>query len=220
VSVLKRAYGVVELKEFDDNKREFEGIATTISTDRYGDIVESSGAVFELPLPLLWQHNASAPVGHVTSATPTKKHIKVKGNLAKTEVAGNLKDRLDDAWQSLKLGLVRHLSIGFNPIKYEPVPESDKYGLHFLEWEWLELSFVTIPANAGAGITAIKSLNALNAEQLRVLREYDRNLMRAASGKSGGNGAVRLDEYFKPGVTGVDKSKSGQRKRAVSLKVN
>lgn len=202
---MRRAYSVIELKEFDDNKREFEGIATTIAVDRYGDIVESQGATFELPLPLLWQHNSSAPVGHVTSATPTKKNIKVKGTLAKTDVAGTLKDRLDEAWQSLKLGLVRHLSIGFNPIKYEPIPESDKYGLHFLEWEWLELSLVTIPANAGSSITQLK--------------KYDMELMRAASGKSKSYRAVPLDEFFKPGVTGGAKNSAGLRKGAVSLKI-
>lgn len=171
MSNLRRAFSVVELREFDDGKREFEGIATTIGTDRYGDVVESMGAQFQLPIPLLWQHDAHQPVGHVTSATPTKKNIKVKGKIESLAEAGCLKDRLDEAWQSLKLGLVRHLSIGFNPIKYEQLEDSTKWGLHFLEWEWLELSLVTIPANAEASITNIK--------------RFDEELRLAASGKQG-----------------------------------
>lgn len=204
MSVLRRAYSTIEIKEFDDNKREFEGIATTIGVDRYGDIVESSGAVFKLPLPLLWQHDSWAPVGFVNEAKPTKKNIKVKGSLARTDVAGKLKDRLDEAWQSLKLGLVRHLSIGFSPIKQERIEDSEKWGTHFLEWEWLELSLVTIPANADASITSIK--------------QYDLELLRAVSGKKSkqfhGVPLVRLDQLNSSGCEG----KTGQRKAVQLIK--
>lgn len=170
---VRRTYSLIEFKDFDESKREFEGIATSISEDRYGDVVETEGAEYTLPLPLLWQHNSYEPVGHVTSATKTKKNIKVKGSIVKTDVAGTLKDRLDEAWQSLKLGLVRHLSIGFRPIKMEPIPESEQYGWRFLQWEWLELSLVTIPANADASITNLK--------------RYDLELLRAAHGKKLGS---------------------------------
>jgi HK97 family phage prohead protease len=201
---IRRTYSTLEFKEFDDSKREFEGIATSISEDRYGDIVETDGAQFALPLPLLWQHISSQPVGHVTSATPTKKNIKVKGSIAKTDVPGSLKDRLDEAWQSLKLGLVRHLSIGFRPLKMEPIPESEQYGWRFLLWEWLELSLVTIPANADASITNLK--------------RYDMELLRAASGRKHANiHGVPLVKVDGLGVSRTSvKLVTGQR-RAVTL---
>jgi len=66
---MKRAWAVFEVKAMDDEydgKRKFSGIATTPSTDRMGDIVEPKGAEFELPIPLLWQHDSSQPIGHVT----------------------------------------------------------------------------------------------------------------------------------------------------------
>src|SRR5690606_25612995 len=62
--------------------------------------------------------------------------------------------RLDEAWQSIKSGLVRGLSIGFRPIKYAFL---DDGGVEFSEWDWYELSAVTIPANAEASITSVKS---------------------------------------------------------------
>lgn len=205
MSALRRAYSVIEFKDFDEQKREFEGIATTVGVDRYGDIVESEGAVFNLPIPLLWQHNASAPVGHVNTATPQKKQIKVKGSIVKLDEPGTLKDRLDEAWQSLKTGLVRHLSIGFNPLEYSRIESEGSWGLHFLKWEWLELSLVTIPANADASVTSIK--------------RFDDKLRFAASGNHKRSFAgVPLVRLPAPGVSGKNaESKTGLHPRAVKL---
>jgi HK97 family phage prohead protease len=204
--MIRRAYLKIEPKEFDESKREFEGIATSIGTDRYGDIVESEGAIFTLPIPLLWQHIASQPVGHVTEAKQTKKNIKVVCSIAQLDAAGTLKNRLDEAWQSLKLGLVRHLSVGFNPLKYEPIEDSEHYGYRFTEWEWLELSLVTIPANADASVTSVK--------------KYDLELMRAASGNNRMvPRAVPLIKASKPGASGNSSGKMGQRRAVPLIKV-
>jgi HK97 family phage prohead protease len=131
-----------------------EGIASTPSTDRVGDIVEPMGAVFKLPLPLLWQHDAEQPVGHVVAASPNSSGIPVRVQLVKVATPGLLRDRLDEAWQSIKSGLVRGLSIGFTPVEYSYL--EDTGGIHFSKWNWLELSAVTIPANADASISTIK----------------------------------------------------------------
>ena len=82
--------------------RAFKGIASTPSTDRAGDIVEPKGAEFQLPIPLLWQHSASQPIGWVTSATVKDTGIEVVVEVASISEPGKLKDRLDEAWQSLK----------------------------------------------------------------------------------------------------------------------
>src|SRR5690606_25369784 len=55
-------------------------------------------------------------------------------------------------------GLVRGLSIGFRGLDVEEIKGS--WSLRFKEWEWLELSAVTIPANAEATIQAIKSIDS------------------------------------------------------------
>jgi HK97 family phage prohead protease len=188
--MLERAYSLLEIKAVDDDKRELTGIATTVETDRMGDIVEPKGAEFKLPLPFLWQHDSGQPIGHVTNAKVTKDGIEIKAKILKIEEEGTLKARLDEAWQSIKSGLVRGLSIGFQPTESTRIEET--YGRRFVRWLWLELSAVTIPANAGAEILTVKSIATAD---------------RAVSGhtKSGG---VRLIKS--PDVSG---NPSGVRKR-------
>lgn len=149
-----RAYSKFAIKAVDEANRIISGIATTPSPDRMGDIVESTGASYELPLPFLWQHDSMQPVGHVIAAKVAKSGITVDVQLAQIDEPGSLQDRLNEAWQSIKIGLVKGLSIGFSPIEYSIIDET--YGLHFQKWNWLELSAVTIPANADASISAIK----------------------------------------------------------------
>jgi HK97 family phage prohead protease len=147
-----------------DGKRRFTGVASTISTDRMDDIVVPKGAVFKLPMPLLWQHRSEQPIGWVTAARITDTGIEVDCEIHNEAEPGKLKDRLDEAWQSIKSGLVGGLSIGFNPIEYSRIDGS--YGLKYLAWEWLELSAVTIAANQEATILAIKSADALSLAAL------------------------------------------------------
>lgn len=180
---MDRAYSTIVLKAVDEERRILTGIATTPSTDRTGDIVEPKGAQFKLPMPFLWQHDSSQPIGHVTKAKATDAGIEVEVQIAKTNEPGKLKDRLDEAWQSMKLGLVRGLSIGFKEIEAAQIKGT--FGIHFLKWMWLELSAVTIAANQDATITAIKSIDSA---------------LLAASGK-GQSGAKR------PGVSGNTKGK-------------
>lgn len=155
--MLKRAYSRLEIKSVDEAQRIITGIATSASTDRMGDVVEPAGAQFTLPIPLLWQHDSKQPIGEVFAAKATKAGIEISARIAKTDVPGKLKDRLDEAWQSIALKLVRGLSIGFASL--EEAYDKVSGGFHFLQWEWLELSAVTIPANADASIQTIKSLD-------------------------------------------------------------
>lgn len=155
---MKRAYALLEIKSLDEDKRIIEGIATTPTVDRAGDVVESEGAEFKLPIPLLWQHQSDKPIGHVVSAKVSKTGIRVRAQIARIDEPGILKERLDEAWQSIKSGLVRGLSIGFRGLEVNQM--EDSFGLRFVRWMWLELSAVTIPANQDASIEAVKSFDA------------------------------------------------------------
>lgn len=152
-----RAYSFITIKSLDETDRIIEGMATTPSPDRVGDIVNPMGAKFTLPLPLLWQHNHDEPIGHVIEASLTPNGIPFKAQIAKTDEPGKLKDLLDFAWQSIKMKLVAAVSIGFRPEKYAFL---DTGGIEFDVWDWYELSAVTIPAQAEATITAVKSIDA------------------------------------------------------------
>jgi HK97 family phage major capsid protein/HK97 family phage prohead protease len=182
-----RAYSVLNIKAVDEESRTITGIASTPTTDRMDDIVEPKGAQFKLPIPFLWQHRHSEPIGHVTAAKITDAGISVTVQLAKIDEPGTLRDRLDEAWQSIKLGLVRGLSIGFSPIESASIDGT--WGYRFLKWEWLELSAVTIPANAEANIQTVKS--------------FDRQ-QRAASGQS----LLPVVHLKKPAGASATKNKS------------
>lgn len=146
---MKRAYSTLEIKAFDEESGTITGIASTPSPDRMDDIVVPEGAVFKLPLPLLWQHNSGDPIGQVTEAKVTKKGIEIVATVAR-----GVTDEIDRYWKLIKSGLVRGLSIGFRGLEVAEIEGS--WGVKFNKWEWLELSTVTIPANQEATITAVK----------------------------------------------------------------
>jgi HK97 family phage major capsid protein/HK97 family phage prohead protease len=144
-----KAFAVFDVKSFDEEQGVLRGIASTPSTDRVEDIVDPKGAVFKLPLPLLWQHSHNDPIGHVTEASVTDEGIEVVATVAK-----GVTPEIDRAWTLIKAGLVRGFSIGFRGLEVEEIPRS--WGVRYKKWEWLELSAVTIPANADATITNVK----------------------------------------------------------------
>ncbi|WP_250162199.1 HK97 family phage prohead protease [Psychrobacter sp. WY6] len=155
---MTKAYSVLKVKAIteDADTRTITGIASTPSQDRDNDVMEMEGARFALPIPLLWQHNHNEPIGEVTSATVTAEGIEIVATIVKIDEEGALKSRTDEAWQSIKSGLVKCLSIGFRLLEYNYL--EDSYGLHIKEWEWYELSAVTVPANPDALITSVKKI--------------------------------------------------------------
>jgi HK97 family phage prohead protease len=155
---MNRAYAILDIKAISEDGGLIEGIASTPTPDRMGDIVDPMGAKFALPMPLLWQHNHDEPIGQVEFAKPTPKGIPFKARLANPDdfESQTLKERLILARESIVGGLVRAVSIGFRSIEHSVM---DNGGWRFLQWEWLELSAVTIPANADAVITTIKAFD-------------------------------------------------------------
>lgn len=155
---MKRAYSVIHTKAFDDENRTFTGIASTPRPDRMKDIVVPEGATFNLPMPLLLHHDHAMPVGQVVAAKVTPQGIEVTCSLPSIEEEGELKKRVDEAWQSLKYQLITALSIGFIP-DYKSAERLKDGGYKFSEWDWHELSMVTIPANSDATINLVKSID-------------------------------------------------------------
>jgi HK97 family phage major capsid protein/HK97 family phage prohead protease len=180
---MNRAYSILTVKAVEEEHRIIRGTATTPSPDRVGDIVEPLGVKFKNPMPLLWQHRSDKPVGTVTFDKPTKDGITFEAKLAIIDEPGTLKDRIDEAWQSVKAGLVSAVSIGFRAIEYAFIEGTG--GIRFTESEVMELSLVTIPANADATISQIKSIDApLLAATGKEPKATDRPVPPGASGTS------------------------------------
>ncbi|WP_234851560.1 HK97 family phage prohead protease [Sinorhizobium meliloti] len=191
---MNRMYSVLTVKAVEEEQRVVRGIATTPNPDRVGDIVEPLGVRFKNPMPLLHQHDHDKPVGIVTFDKPTKDGITFEAKLPKIEEAGPLRDRIETAWGELKAGLVRAVSIGFRALEYSWM---DDGGIRFIETEVLELSLVTVPANADAVISTIKSIDRpLLAATGKEPKANDRPTpptdKAAAPGKT--SRVVRLDE--------------------------
>lgn len=160
----QRAYSLFKVKEIDDNRRVFKGVATTPTVDRVGDEIDPKGAHYSNPLTLLHQHDHRLPIGKVRFKKPTAAGIEFEAEMPIIQEEGALKQRVDTAWQEIKYDLVRAVSIGFNPIKYA---FKDDGGIEFQEIEIFELSTVSVPANAQAIITEAKSMTPDLARQIR-----------------------------------------------------
>lgn len=181
---IKKSYSTFEVKSFteDAEKVIIRGLASTPTPDRSDDIVVPEGAKFNLPIPFLWQHNSNDPMGHVIEANITAKGIEIVA-----EVLKGVTSRIDEHIKLIKAGLVRGLSIGFRGLEVEEIPRS--WGVKFNSWEWLELSAVTIPANAEANIFAVKKFDdnpvEVKASEATIIKKPKDNT-----------------KSFKPGVSG------------------
>jgi HK97 family phage major capsid protein/HK97 family phage prohead protease len=154
----ERAYSLLTIKSIVQrgDERIIEGIASTPASDRVNDIVEPLGAKFSLPLPLLWQHRADEPVGLVEFAEAKADGIPFRARIKSESELGEFKNLTDKVWQMVKAGVVRGVSIGFKTTDKDVLKNG---GWRIKAWEWFELSLVTIPANAQATITNIKSFD-------------------------------------------------------------
>ena len=140
---LSRAYAVLHVKAVDPEQRTISGTASTPEPDRMGDVVEPLGITFKNPLPLLLYHNTQKPVGQVTFSPPTAAGLDFEATLPTVKDAGTVRDRIEEAWTSLKTGLLGGVSIGFRSI--EEAWNKETGGFRFLKTEILRNSLVAIP---------------------------------------------------------------------------
>lgn len=153
----EKLYSFLHVKEFDDEKREFRGMATTPEVDRQGDIVDPMGVKFKNPIPLLLRHDHSQPVGTVQLGKPTKDGIPFVARIPNISEPMGLKGRVDEAWSSVKSGIMRAVSIGFRGLEWSIIEETG--GIRFIKSEVVELSLVAVGANSTATIQQVKALD-------------------------------------------------------------
>lgn len=121
-------------------------------------MVDPAGVTFRNPLPLLFHHDSRQPIGTVIlKATP--QGILFEATLPTVDEPGRFKDRVDEAWQSVKAGVITGVSIGHRILK-DGVEYLQSGARRLTHTEICEVSLVTIPANANASILLVKSLAA------------------------------------------------------------
>ena len=112
---------------------------------------------------MLWQHDATEPIGIWTEIVEDAKGLRMKGMLALDTARGK------EAYALLKMGALNGLSIGFMSKKWSY--EGDLRIRAAVDlWE---VSRVTFPANEAARITSVKSADDMSApkDAERILRE-------------------------------------------------
>lgn len=142
---MNRAYYLFDIRSVDEEKRIIEGIATTSEEALDGLILETRGIEFALPVPFLYAHDTSQPIGNVISAEVLNDKIKVRIQIASEGIAGFI----DEKWRMIKAGIVRGLSIRWKTLKSQ--------GNRILKSRWIELSAVATPADLNATITSIRN---------------------------------------------------------------
>ena len=133
----------------------FEGYASLFDTADLGRDVVASGAFADslrrrgaAGVKLLWQHEASEPIGSWLSIEEDARGLKVRGKL-NLAVA-----RAREILALMREGAVDGLSIGFRTRK---AVTDRKTGLRTLQSVDLwEISVVTFPMHPGARVTAVK----------------------------------------------------------------
>lgn len=148
----------------------FKGYGSTFGgkPDSYGDVVVEGAFSKTLNqggrngngIAMLWQHNSSEPIGVWTSLIEDAKGLAVEGKL---EIESEFGKRV---YALMKMGALKGLSIGYNAIKW--LYDKEKEIRDLLEIALWEISPVTFPANIGATITGVKSI-----EQAKNLRELE-----------------------------------------------
>jgi HK97 family phage major capsid protein/HK97 family phage prohead protease len=155
---LDRAYSLLEIKSVEPARRTFSGIASTPELDRHGESLDPAGVTFRNPLPLLFHHDQKQPVGTVI-LTATPDGILFEATIPQIDEPGPLQWRTDEAWQSIKAGIITGVSVGHRASR-DGIKHLQNGTRRITKSEICELSLVTIPANANASILTVKSLAA------------------------------------------------------------
>lgn len=151
-----RTFGQKRIKEVSPGAcMDFEGVITSKSKDRDGDVLESGGAEPDEKMPLLWQHMPMMPIGRIVEVTAKNKQ-RVAGHFSIVD-----SELGRDSAQLVEFGALR-ISHGFLPLEYEPLQKDGEgegngqrvmSGWHVLRFKILETSLVSIPSNEDAIIT-------------------------------------------------------------------
>jgi len=108
---------------------------------------------------MLWQHDATAPIGVWLEMVEDAKGLHIKGKLALDTVKGA------EAYALLKMGALNGLSIGF--VSKEWAYDRDTDVRTLTEVDLWEVSLVTFPANEMARITGVKAADVAGIKTIR-----------------------------------------------------
>ncbi|MGC1300922.1 MAG: HK97 family phage prohead protease [Caulobacteraceae bacterium] len=133
---------------------EVEVVMSTDALARDGHILIPQGCVLDNyranPI-VLWSHNPDNPVGNAENIDVGPDQLSARIRFAPPGIS----PKADEVRGLMKAGVIRAVSVGFDPIEMEPLdPKKPRGGQRISRWELLELSPVSVPADPGAVVTA------------------------------------------------------------------
>ncbi len=100
---------------------------------------------------VLWSHSADFPVGAAGNIAVAEAQIAARVRFAPLGISA----KADEVRGLTKADIIRCVSVGFDPVEMKPLdPAKPRGGQLITVWELLELSFVSVPADVGAVVTA------------------------------------------------------------------
>jgi len=172
----------------EDDELYIEGMASTSTMDRIGDIIASDawtkagGLDNFLKNPvILFNHNYNKPIGKAASIEATDQGLRLRAKIADS-AEENIKGLI-------KEGVLGAFSVGFRVKDAEYMSESDGYLIK--EAELLEVSVVTIPMNQNALFSIAKSFDSVK-EYKDFLKSFKTDSLSETSKDSNTDGRTDL----------------------------
>lgn len=151
-------------QQSDKNPSEY--ILSDETVDRYGDVIMAGGwdlSNFKKNPIALFNHDSDEVIG-------TWENVRVEGKrlIGKLKLAAEgTSPTVDKVRRLVQQGILRAVSVGFNPTQYEPLNEkADPFWgpFRYLKQELLETSVVSVPANPGAMQLSVRGVSTPNEE--------------------------------------------------------
>lgn len=163
---------IAEFKMTDGEEMKFAGYASVFGgIDAYGDTIDPKAYDKTLkrknsdrPIAMKWNHYGPV-IGKWTEMRVDEKGLYVEGELTPGHSVAS------DVWASMKHGSVYGMSIGYFPRKTEEMQDGRRL---LKEIELVEVSVVEDPADMGAKITDMKSVN--DCATIREIERYLRDV--------------------------------------------
>lgn len=158
---IERKFKPLEIKDVEEDGS-FEGIAAVFGEVDHDEDVFDRGAFTdtikqinsEQPLPMLWFHNVTRPVGSAAEVRETDRGLELKGSLVLES------EQAREAHAFLKRRVIRGLSVGF-AIKSGGAYTDTEGIRHLTDVELWETSFVAFPAQPSARVTGVKTAESV-----------------------------------------------------------
>ncbi len=133
---------------------EVEVVMSTAALARDGHVLVPQGCLLDNyranPI-VLWSHDPDKPIGNAENIVVGADQVSARIRFAPLGISL----KADEIRGLMKSGVIRAVSVGFDPVEMEPLdPKRPRGGQRIASWELLELSAVSVPADTGAMVTA------------------------------------------------------------------